>query len=195
MIRRRFVESVSVPDNEIHAFTGVEADLTKTYETAVTAADTLADRRFDNAQAAAQIALTTRQIAEQQELLEGLREEEGVLAEESCASETAWKAMWAGASFEPLAPDLMLEWLTARNEILEAVGRRETAGRQLETLREEESQSTARILAELAAVTAKPVALDGQPLLIVMEAATAVQKSATKMTLPTGGNRRNGFAR
>jgi uncharacterized protein YhaN len=175
LIRRRFVEGVSVPDNEIHAFTGAEADLTNTYESAVTAADTLADRRFDNAQAAAQIALTSRQIAEQQELLEGLREEESVLAEEIRTLETAWKGMWAGASFEPLAPDLMLEWLTARNEILEAVGRRETAGRQLEALREEESKSTARILAELAAVTAKPVALDGQPLRIVMEAATAVQ--------------------
>ena len=88
----------------------------------------------------------------------------------------------------------MLEWLTARNEILEAIGRRETADRQLEALREEESKATARILAELAAVTAKPVVLDGQPLRIVMEAATAVQTS-TKRTLPTDGNRRNGFAR
>ena len=180
LIRRRFVKGVSVPDNEIHAFTGAEADLTNRYETAVTAADTLADRRFENVQAAAQIALTTRQIAEQQELLEGLREEEGVLAEESRTLETAWKGMWAGASFEPLAPDLMLEWLTARNEILEAIGRREAAGRQLEALREEESKTTARILAELAAVTAKPVALDGQPLRIVMETATAVQSQHEK---------------
>jgi len=180
LIRRRFVEGVSVPENEIHAFTGAEADLTNTYETAVTAADTLADRRFDNAQAAAQIALTARQIAERQELLEGLREEEGVLAEESRTLETAWKGMWTGALFEPLAPDLMLEWLTARNEVLEAVGRREAVGRQLEALREEESKTTVRILAELAAVTAKPVALDGQPLRIVMEAATAVQSQHEK---------------
>ena len=186
LIRRRFVEGVSVPDNEIHAFTGAAADLTNTYETAVTAADTLADRRFDNAQAAAQIALTTRQIAEQQELLEGLREEEGVLAEESRTLETAWKGMWAGASFEPLAPDLMLEWVSSRNEILEAIGRRETADRQLEALREEESKATARILAELAAVATKPGALDGQPLQIVMEAATVIQSQHER----DGANRR-----
>lgn len=74
----------------------------------------------------------------------------------------------------------MLEWFTSRNEILEAVGRREAVGRQLEALREEESKTTARILAELAAVTAKPVALDGQPLRIVMEAATAVQSQHEK---------------
>ena len=175
LIRRRHVEGVSVPDDEIRAFTGTEADLTNTYETAVTAADTLADRRFDNAQAAAQIALTSRQIAEQQELLEDLREEEGVLAEEGRALESAWKEMWAEASFEPLGPDLMLEWLTSRNDILEAVGRREAADRQLEALREEESKTRARILAELAAITAKPGALDDQPLRIVLEAATAVQ--------------------
>ena len=65
LIRRRYVDGVSVPDDEIRAFTGTEANLTNAYETAVTAADTLADRRFDKAQAAAQIALTARQIAEQ----------------------------------------------------------------------------------------------------------------------------------
>ena len=77
----------------------------------------------------------------------------------------------------------MLEWLTTRNEILEAIRRREEADRQLEALRDEESKATARILAELAAVTGKPGALDGQPLRIVMEAATAVQTS-TKRMLP-----------
>jgi uncharacterized protein YhaN len=180
LIRRRYVEGASVPDDEIQAFTGVGADLTDTYETAVTTADTLADRRFDNAQAAAQIALTTRQIAEQEELAEGLREEEGVLAEECRAFESAWKEMWAEASFEPLGPDLMLEWLTSRHEILEAIGRREAADRQLEALRDEESKATARILVELSAVTGKPGALDGQPLRIVMEAATAVQNQSEK---------------
>lgn len=180
LIRRRFVEGVSVPDEEIRAFTGTEADLPHTYETAITAADTLADRRFDNAQAAAQIAMTARQIAEQQELLEGLRKEEGVRSEEIRALESAWKEMWADASFEPLDPDVMLEWLTSRNEILEAIGRREAADRQLEALREEESKAKARILAELLAVTAKPSALDDQPLRIVMEAANAVQNQHEK---------------
>ncbi len=180
LIRKRFVEGVPVPEKDIRAFSGTEADLTNTYETAVTAADALADRRFDNAQAAAQITLTVRQIAGQQELLEGLREEEGALAEENRTLESAWKGMWAGASFEPLAPDLMLEWFTSRNEILEAIGRREVADRQLEALREDEANTTARILAELEAVTGKTGALDGQPLRVVMEAASAVQSQHEK---------------
>lgn len=180
LIRRRFVEGVSVPEEEIHGFTGTEDDLPNTYEAAVTAADTMADRRFDNAQAAAQIALTARQIAEQQELLEGLREEEGVLAEEGRALESGWKGMWVEASFEPLAPDLMLAWLTSRSEILEAVERREAADRQLEMLCEEESKTKALILAELALATGKPSTLDDQPLRIVMEAASAVQSQHEK---------------
>ncbi len=180
LIRRRYVEGVSVLDDEIQAFTGDGANLTNTYETAVTTADTLADRRFDNAQAAAQIALATRHVAEQQELLEGLREEEGMLAEEMRTLETAWKGMWTGASFEPLGPDLMLEWLTARNEILEAIGRREASDRQLEALHDEESKITACILAELTLITGKPDGFDGQPLRVVMEAATAVQNQSEK---------------
>ena len=180
LIRRRYVEGDSVTDDEIQAFTGAGANLTDAYETSVTTADALADRRFDNAQAAAQIALIARQTAEQQELAEGLREEEGALAEERRMLESAWKEMWAEASFEPHGPDLMLEWLASRHEILEAIGRREAAGRQLEALRDEESKATACILAELWAVTGKPDALDGQPLRVVIEAATAVQSQHEK---------------
>jgi uncharacterized protein YhaN len=180
LIRRRYVEGISVPDDEIHAFACGGADLTNTYETAVTTADNLADRRFDNAQAAAEIGLTTRQIAEQEELLEGLWEEEGALAEESRTLEFAWKKMWVGASFEPLEPDLMLEWLVSRHEILEAIGRREASDRQLEALRDEESKATARLVAELAAVAGKAGAFDGQPLRIVVEAAIAVQSQSEK---------------
>jgi uncharacterized protein YhaN len=175
LIRRRYVDGVSVPDEEIHAFSGADGDLTNTYEAAITTADTLADRRFDKAQAAAQIALTSRQIAEQKELLEGLRDEEGALDEESSRLDSAWKALWAEAPFEPLAPDLMLEWLGARNDILEAIARRGAAEDQLEALHEEETDAKTRILAELAAVTGKPGILDDQPIRIVMDAAAAVQ--------------------
>lgn len=181
LIRRRYVEGVAVPDEEILTFTGTEANLPNTYEIAVTAADTLADRRFENAHAAAQIALTARQIAEQQELLESLHEEEGMLVEEGHTLESAWKEMWGEASIEPLSPDLMLEWLTSRNEILDALGRREIADRQLKALREEESKTKTRILQELATVTNKPSPLEDQPLRIVMEAASAVQSQHEKV--------------
>jgi uncharacterized protein YhaN len=175
LIHRRYIESASVPDDEIRAFAGADGDVVHTYEAAITTADALADRRFDKAQAAAQIALTSRQIAEQKELLEGLREEESALDDESAKLDFTWQGLWAEAPFEPLAPDLMLEWLVARNDIVDAIARRDAADRQLEALREEESAAKARILAELTVITGKPAVLDDQPLRIVMEAATAVQ--------------------
>ena len=180
LIRRRFIEAVFVSEHEIRAFTGTETDLARSYEAAVKAADALSDRRFDNAQVGALIAVTVRQIAEQQEVLEGLRTEEGVHADQVRGLDSAWKDMWAEASFDPLGPDGMLEWLASRNDILEAIERRETADRQLEVLRQEESKTKARILAELTAVTTKPSALDSQPLQIVMEAAAAVQSEYEK---------------
>jgi uncharacterized protein YhaN len=176
LIRRRYLEGASVPDSEIQAFTGPEANLTSAYEAAIGSADTLADRRFDNAQAAAQIAITSRQIAEQQELLVGLHNEESTLAEESRALESVWQKMWDEAPFDPLEPDLMLEWLTTRDEILEAIERCAATERQLVALRREESQAKARVLAELAVVAADAGALGDQPLRIIMEAAAAVQR-------------------
>ncbi len=180
LIRRRYVEGGSVSDDEVRAFAGAEADLANRYETAVTAADNLADRRFNNAQAAAEIALVTRQIAEQEELLDGLRQEEGELAKKSRALDSAWSQVWVDASFQPLAPDLMLEWLANRHEIMEAIERREAANRELEALRDYEAKATARLAAALADVTDKPDAFDGQPLRIVMEAATAFQTKCEK---------------
>ncbi len=176
LIRRRYMEGISVSDEEMSTFLGRERDLPIAYETSVTNADALADRRFDNAQVAAEIGLTLRQIDEKQELLEAFREEESVLAEEICSLESAWKEMWVEAPFEPLAPDVMLEWLTLRNEIVEAIERREAADRQLEDLQKEESKTKTQILAELEEVTGKSGTYDKQPLRILMEAATAVQR-------------------
>jgi len=186
LIRRRYVEGISVADVEIRAFMTADGNLVNTYEATVSAADTLVDRRLDNTQAAAEIALTARQIAEQEELLEDLRKEEDLLAEQGRALESTWNEMWDESSLEPLSPDLMLEWLVSRNEILEAVERREAADRQLAALRKEESKTKAGILAELMAITGKSGALDDQPLRIVMEAATAVQSQHEK----TSANRR-----
>lgn len=175
LIRRHYVENAFVPEAELRAFTGTEANLPDAYEAAIGTADSLADRRYENANAAAQIAITSRQIAEQQELLEGLLDQERKLAEERQVYETSWQEMWDEAPFEPLAPDLMLEWLTSRNEVLEAVDHREGVKRQLEALRNEESEAKTRVLTEMLAVSADGPMLDDQPLRVIMEAAAAVQ--------------------
>ena len=74
LIRRRFIEAAAVPEDEIRAFTGTEADLPITFEAAIKTADDLTDHRFEHADAAAQITITSRQIVELQELLTNFRD-------------------------------------------------------------------------------------------------------------------------
>ena len=174
LIRRRFVDGFSVPDEQIGDFVGSEDSLADAYQAAVHSADDLADLRFDKAEAAARLAVTARQIAEQQEILQGLRKEKEELAKEVRALNDAWQEMWSDVPFEPLAPDFMLEWLTKRNEALSAAGHRASAGRQVEDLRRQEAEARAAVLNELASLDSRTETLAGQPVAVILEAAADV---------------------
>ena len=108
LIRRRHVDGAPVSDDESSAFVGTEGNLPDAYEEAVRIADTLADGRFDKAEAVAQLAVMLRGIAEQEELVRSLKQEEATLVEERLGRDAAWRNMWLEAPFEPLAPDEML---------------------------------------------------------------------------------------
>jgi len=177
LIRRRFVDGGSVPDDEISAFAGSEDSVANAYEAAVRSADDLADLRFDKAEAAARLAVISRQIAEQTELLEALGKEEEALGDERCVLDAAWREMWSHAPFEPLAPDEMLEWLTTRREALSAIERRATVERQVAALRRQESDARTAVLNELAALGTRAESLGGQPLAVVLEAAADVLRA------------------
>ena len=129
LIRRRFVDAAPVSDAEIGAFTNtstgtgigvVEELLAEAYEESVRVADALADRRFDKGEAAAKLTVTLRRVAEQEELLASLRDEEEALVGERDRHDAAWRALWSETSLEPLSPDEMLEWLSTRKEALDA---------------------------------------------------------------------------
>ena len=94
------------------------------------AADETADRRFEKAEAAARLAVISRQTAEQQDLLEDFRTEGKMLGDEGQTLDAAWEEMWKEVPFLPLSPDVMLEWITARAEVLGFVERRAAAERQ-----------------------------------------------------------------
>lgn len=175
LIRRRYLEGITVPDPEFRSVFGEAGAVADTYEAAVSEADRAADRRFQHAEAAAQLAVLTRQIAEQEDLLEMLRQEQEVLREEDQVLDASWQAIWSEAPFRPLAPDAMLEWLTIRAELIGSIERRGRAEQQLATLRREENAATERLLNELEKVGANVNGLHGQPLSVVLEAATEVQ--------------------
>ena len=169
LIRRHYVDGGSVSDAEMRDLGGPGDRPADAYEEAVRSADDLADRRFDNAEAAAQLAVTSRQVADQEDLLESLCEEKEVLDEQLRALNAEWRTMWSDAPFEPLTPDAMLEWLTARKEALNAVGRRTTAERQVAALRQQEEDTRASVLDELAALGTSTDAMAGWPLAVLLE--------------------------
>ena len=169
LIRRRYVDGGFVDDAEMRALGGPEDRPADVYEEAVRSADDLADRRFDNAEAAAQLAVTSRQVADQEDLLVSLREEKEALDEQLRALNAEWRTMWSVAPFEPLTPDEMLEWLTARKEALNAIGRRTTAERQVAALHRQEEDARASVLDELAALGISTDTMAGQPLAVVLE--------------------------
>ena len=174
LIRRRHVDSAPVADDESSAFAGPEGNLPNAYEEAVRIADTLADRRFDKAEAVAQLAVMLRGIEEQEELVRSLGQDEETLGEERRRLDAAWRDMWSEAPFEPLAPDDMLEWLSIRKDARSAVERRAKAERQVAGLRRQEAESRAGVLDALTALGAGAPSLANQPLAVVLETADEV---------------------
>ncbi len=169
LIRRHYLDGGSVPDVEMRDLGSPEVRQADAYEEAVRSADDLADRRFDNAEAAAHLAVTSRQVADQEDLLESLGEEKEVLDEQLRILNSEWRKMWSDAPFEPLTPGEMLEWLAARKEVLNAIGLRATAERQVAALRRQEEGARASVLGELAALGISTDALAGHPLAVVLE--------------------------
>ena len=172
LIRQRFVDGMPVPENDLTAFGGHEDQLADKYEMAVRSADDLSDLRFDKAEAAARLAVTSRQLAEQEELLHSLRKEAVALDDQIKKLDAEWCVMWSDAPFEPLAPDEMLEWLKSREAALSVLERRETAGRRVAVLRRQEANARTSMLDEIAKFGTNTDKLARQPLAVVLEAAT-----------------------
>ena len=180
LVRRRYIDGAEVPEQDIVAFNGDAPGLSTAYERKVEAADTLADRRFDKAEAAGQIAVIARQIAEAEESLAALRTEETALGEKRRNLEAQWQDLWAEAPFEPLAPEFMLTWLDTRTTILDLVDKRTAAAGRIAALQDEEAEARASLIADLVSLGEDTKVLDGHGLRVVLEAATAVQQRHVK---------------
>ena len=150
LIRRSYVDDTSISKDDILAFTNSEKSIIDTYEEAVSSADMLADKRFNNAEASAHLTEINRKLAEQEEVLNILNEEASELNNQQTARRTKWRKMWTEAPFEPLSPDEMLEWLSYRTAILHAVEKRQKIERQHAALLQEESQIRVQLIDELA---------------------------------------------
>lgn len=176
IIRRRHVDGVAISEDEISAFSPT-GELAEEFETAVRVADAAADRRFEHAGAAAELVVIGRQISEQDALLESLRLEEEALAEECTALDAAWAKLWSGTGVAPGDPDVMIEWLRTRSDIVGLLARVGAAEQNTGVWQQREAEAKCLVLAELDALGFSSSSLVGQQLNLVVEAAAAVERT------------------
>lgn len=176
IIRRRHVEGVAVSEDELAAF-GPSDALAEEFETAMRGADAAADRRFEHADAAAQLAVIGRQIREQDDLLASVALEEQALEEERTALGAAWGTLWLGSSITLQGPDMMIEWLHMRSEIMDLVARLATAERHTDVWQQREDEAKRLVITELDALGFSTTSLGVRPLHLVIESAAGVVRS------------------
>ncbi|MEC4682094.1 MAG: hypothetical protein VST70_00190 [Nitrospirota bacterium] len=147
------------------------------YEAAVGKADELADLRVEKAEAAARLVVMARQIQDQEERLQGLENEKSALDKDSQSHDDEWKRMWSGLPSDPLAPDVMLEWLGIRKEWLGALERKSEIERKLAALLRQEEETRQSVLSGLSGNGSAGIdlsALSGLPLSVLLKRVDAI---------------------
>ena len=176
LLKIRHVDGASIPKALAKGFEDELADLAGAFEPAMADADKLADRRFSHAEAAGRIAELKRKIRDLEIRLEQARDIETKLVDEGERLKAEWSMMWEAEPFEPLAAGAMLEWLDAREKLLEAIDGRSEAEITLDTFRGEEHAAKEQILGELAALGVDEAAPEGDDLNVIIERATEEQR-------------------
>ena len=94
--------------------------LAERFEESARNADGVADRRFEKAEAAGQLAAMEAAIREREASEAVLVAESEELEEERERVLARWCSLWEGCPFEPLSPDRTAGWLETREELLTA---------------------------------------------------------------------------
>ena len=146
IIRRKYIEALPVPEEEVRSYIKEKETLAGAYETAVILADSLADLRVEKADAAANLTIMARQIQDKEEILQELENEKSALDQDTQSFDEAWKSLWSGLPSESSSPDTMLEWLNIRMEWQEFLERKEGGKRKLDVLSRQEEEIRQSIL-------------------------------------------------
>jgi uncharacterized protein YhaN len=171
LVKLKHVQGAPIPETVQADFKEELDDLAAAFEPSMSNADALADRRFDHAEAVGKLAEINRKIGDQKTVLKQIRQSEEELAEEGKRLDVSWSALWREAPFEPLAPDVMLEWFEARKAVLEAFDEQEAAESGLGAARAEEHDARRRLLTELAALGVDRAGAEADALPVVLESA------------------------
>ena len=176
LIKRKHIQNVPILDQELAAFSADITDLACLFEPAIGNADALADSRFDNAAAVGRLAGLADGIAKQESRLALNKEDQKLLAAEGENLAANWHSLWEGSPFDPSDPNVMLEWLDRRDEILDAVNAREASATALESQRAEESEARKQIFTALTGLGIDQTSLKKDTLNVILEKATDHQR-------------------
>lgn len=180
IIHRHYIEGDALTDEDQAVCAEAAKAFPGCYEDAVVEADNAADRRFETAEQSAQLSLLARQIDDAETQRNSLETESNRLEEQREELETEWSGLWGGMPFLPESPDNMLVWNETRSEILDALGCKSSALRDLEALRTEEAESRQALLDALAALKVNMAPLEALSLTRLIESADTVARDFRK---------------
>ena len=176
LVKARYIACSEIPAEEEQAYAAALEDLPASLEGAVDHADRIADRRFDKAQAAAELTVLARNIAGHETRIGQLEADEAALKAEGEQLDQAWRALWAEVPMEVLAPDVMLAWLETREDVVTLIGRERDAQRQLCDSRREEQEAMAQLRATLTKVGRDAEAIEANELRVMLEQAAEYRR-------------------
>jgi uncharacterized protein YhaN len=171
LVRRRYVERQLLAQDEEARFAGELRSLAAAFESATAEADRVADQRFGQAETLGRLGAQARSLEERRQALAELLEEREALAAAGERLRAHWNALWGGASFDPLGPDAMLEWLDTRSALLEAAAQHHAASARLQAQRDQERSVRHPVLGALAGFGLAADALCEEPLPMLLERA------------------------
>ena len=175
LVKTRHIGDNSIPESQIKQFEEDLKDLTGAFESAMSETDKLADWRFDHAEEVGRIAEIKRKIGELKIQLRLLHEKENRTIEENEQLEVEWKEMWNAAPFTVRSVAAMLEWLDARQKVLQASEERDEAKNNLQSAHSENDAAKQRILRDMDAIGVDITALENETLDVVIEYARQEQ--------------------
>ena len=176
LVKARYIACSEIPAEEAEAHAEALEDLPTSFEGAVEQADSIADQRFDKAQAAGELAVLAHNIAGHETRLRQLEADEAALKAEGEQLDQAWHPLWVEVPIEVLAPDVMLAWLEAREDVVTMVGRERDVQRQLGDSRREEQEAIAQVHAALTKVGWDAEEIEENTLRVMVERADAYRR-------------------
>ena len=178
VVRLRHIDDAPVPEDLERRYDAQLGDPVGAFEEAGRAADAIADRRFDKAEAAGRLAELSRTVEEGAVAVEELRARRASLETERNRLDMEWSALWRGLPVEAGPPDAMLEWLDAREVLIAAMETRRREAARLAGAERAREEARGRLLAALGTLGLDANAMAGDTLAALLSRARKAEQDA-----------------